>query len=187
MSTVFAKIQLRRGTAAEWAAANPILDEGELGFEIDTGINKVGDGLTAYANLPAYATYDQMIAAQQAIEAGQAQLPSVSASWTSLKREPMGGAAARPKTLSLAPTSRVGYRSSPQQVFCETAAFAVKEQRSLLATGRLLYLICLRLRKTRIARSSVQCSPKLMQNILPAGCRRRSAECSSQTPMRRRW
>ena len=74
MSTVFAKIQLRRGTAAEWAAANPILDEGELGFEIDTGINKVGDGLTAYENLPAYATYDQMIAAQEAIEAGQAQL-----------------------------------------------------------------------------------------------------------------
>jgi hypothetical protein len=74
MSTVFAKIQLRRGTAAEWAAANPILDEGELGFEIDTGINKVGDGLTAYADLPAYATYDQMIAAQQAIEDGTAQL-----------------------------------------------------------------------------------------------------------------
>ena len=42
-STVFAKIQMRRGTAAEWATANPILAEGEFAFEIDTGITKVGE------------------------------------------------------------------------------------------------------------------------------------------------
>ena len=74
MSTVFAKIQIRRGTAAEWAAANPILAQGELAFETDTGIKKIGDGATAYTTLPSYATYDEMIAAQQAIEAGTAQL-----------------------------------------------------------------------------------------------------------------
>ena len=71
-STVFAKIQMRRGTAAEWAAASPILAEGEFAFEIDTGITKVGDGASDYATLPAYATYSQMLAAQEAIEAGQA-------------------------------------------------------------------------------------------------------------------
>ena len=68
-STVFAKIQMRRGMAAEWAAANPILAEGEFAFEIDTGITKVGDGASDYAALPAYATYSQMLAAQEAIEA----------------------------------------------------------------------------------------------------------------------
>lgn len=74
MSTVFAKIQMRRGTAAEWAAANPILSQGELSFETDTGIKKIGDGATAYLSLPAYATYDQMLAAQRAIEAAQLQV-----------------------------------------------------------------------------------------------------------------
>lgn len=37
-------MQQRRGTAAEWNAVNPILAEGEIGVEIDTGIVKVGNG-----------------------------------------------------------------------------------------------------------------------------------------------
>lgn len=74
MSVVFAKIQMRRGTAAEWAAANPVLAQGEMAFETDTGLTKIGDGATAYASLPAYATYTQMLAAQQLIEAALAQL-----------------------------------------------------------------------------------------------------------------
>lgn len=81
-STVFAKIQMRRGTAAEWVAANPILSEGEFAFEIDTGITKVGDGSSDYATLPAYATYSQMLAAQDAIEAGQAQLATFNSQLT---------------------------------------------------------------------------------------------------------
>lgn len=40
-----AKIQLRRGTAAQWTSANPVLLEGELGLETDTGKIKVGDGV----------------------------------------------------------------------------------------------------------------------------------------------
>src|SRR5210317_232010 len=81
-STVFAKIQMRRGTAAEWAAANPILAEGEFAFEIDTGITKVGDGASDYVSLPAYATYSQMLTAQEAIEAGQAQLATFNSQLT---------------------------------------------------------------------------------------------------------
>jgi hypothetical protein len=38
------KIQFRRGTAAEWVAANPILSQGEAGYEHDTGKFKVGNG-----------------------------------------------------------------------------------------------------------------------------------------------
>jgi len=42
------KIQLRRDTAANWTAANPILAQGEVGYEIDTSKDKVGDGVTAW-------------------------------------------------------------------------------------------------------------------------------------------
>jgi len=40
-----ARIQLRRGTAAQWTSADPVLLEGELGLETDTGRIKVGDGV----------------------------------------------------------------------------------------------------------------------------------------------
>jgi peptidoglycan/xylan/chitin deacetylase (PgdA/CDA1 family) len=45
------KIQMRRGTAAEWTAANPVLAQGETGLETDTRRFKVGDGTTAWAGL----------------------------------------------------------------------------------------------------------------------------------------
>jgi hypothetical protein len=45
-------IQLRRGTYAQWAAANPVLYIGEIGLEIDTDKFKIGDGTTAWNDLP---------------------------------------------------------------------------------------------------------------------------------------
>jgi hypothetical protein len=42
------ELQQFRGTAAAWASANPVLDDGELGFETDTKILKIGDGVTAW-------------------------------------------------------------------------------------------------------------------------------------------
>ncbi len=47
--------QFRRGTAAEWTAANPTLADGELGLERDTRFYKIGDGTTAWNSL-AYAS-----------------------------------------------------------------------------------------------------------------------------------
>lgn len=44
-------IQLRRDTEANWTAADPILAEGEVGFETDTGRFKVGNGLDAWSAL----------------------------------------------------------------------------------------------------------------------------------------
>jgi parallel beta-helix repeat protein len=44
-------IKTRRGTAAEWSAVNPTLAAGEPGYETDTGILKIGDGVTAYTSL----------------------------------------------------------------------------------------------------------------------------------------
>jgi hypothetical protein len=49
------QIQLRRGTAAQWATANPTLAAGETGVETDTRKFKVGDGSTAWNSLT-YAT-----------------------------------------------------------------------------------------------------------------------------------
>ena len=46
-----AKIQIRRDTTA-WITKNPILAVGEFGFEIDTNKIKIGDGVTAWIDLP---------------------------------------------------------------------------------------------------------------------------------------
>jgi hypothetical protein len=46
------RIQLRRATAAEWAAANPILAAGEPGVETDTGHLKFGNGSTPWNGRP---------------------------------------------------------------------------------------------------------------------------------------
>lgn len=45
------QMQVRRGTAAAWTAANPTLLAGEIGYETDSGKFKVGDGATAWAGL----------------------------------------------------------------------------------------------------------------------------------------
>ena len=44
-------IKFRRGTASQWTAANPILAEGEFGYEIDTEKHKVGDGVKTWSLL----------------------------------------------------------------------------------------------------------------------------------------
>jgi hypothetical protein len=45
-------IKLRRGTSELWASRNPILADGEPGYEIDTRKWKVGNGLTPWNDLP---------------------------------------------------------------------------------------------------------------------------------------
>lgn len=47
----FTQLQLRKGTAAEWTAANPTLALGEMAFETDTKKTKIGDGSTAWTSL----------------------------------------------------------------------------------------------------------------------------------------
>ena len=45
------RIQLRRGNGQEWQNSNPILAQGELGIELDTGRFKIGDGVTPWNTL----------------------------------------------------------------------------------------------------------------------------------------
>ena len=46
------QIQYRRGLASEWVSVNPILAEGEPGYEKDTGKFKVGNGINYWNDLP---------------------------------------------------------------------------------------------------------------------------------------
>jgi hypothetical protein len=45
------RIQIRRDTAAQWLAVDPILAEGEFGYETDTGDFKIGNGTVAWSSL----------------------------------------------------------------------------------------------------------------------------------------
>lgn len=52
--------RLRRATASEWVAKNPILEEGEPAVEENTGRIKIGDGVTRWTLLP-YSVPDALI------------------------------------------------------------------------------------------------------------------------------
>lgn len=47
------RIQLRRGTLAEWEAVSPVpvLELGEPAYETDTNVLRIGDGVTEYFSL----------------------------------------------------------------------------------------------------------------------------------------
>jgi len=52
------RIKLRRDTAANWNTSNPILAQGETGFETDTRAMKLGDGVTRWKDLKYAVTGD---------------------------------------------------------------------------------------------------------------------------------
>jgi hypothetical protein len=54
--------QQRRGTAAQWTAANPILSAAEIGYETDTNKFKIGDGTNRWSTLSYFVDLDTMIA-----------------------------------------------------------------------------------------------------------------------------
>lgn len=45
------EIKIRRGTSSQWLQSNPVLEEGEPGFETDTKKMKIGDGQTSWNEL----------------------------------------------------------------------------------------------------------------------------------------
>lgn len=52
MDNRLTKIRFREDTAANWKIANPVLSSAEPGYEIDTGLFKIGDGKTTWLDLP---------------------------------------------------------------------------------------------------------------------------------------
>lgn len=45
------RIQFRRDTSTNWGSNNPILLQGEFGYELDTGFAKIGDGSSTWDQL----------------------------------------------------------------------------------------------------------------------------------------
>ena len=68
-NTAGATIKLRRDTAANWAAANPVLALAEPGLEIDTNSIKYGNGVTAWNSLP-YASVPLNAVSESIVPAG---------------------------------------------------------------------------------------------------------------------
>lgn len=60
-------IKLRRGTEDQWTSANPVLAQGEPGFDTTSGVLKVGDGTTAWTDLPGYLGDNELRASFAAI------------------------------------------------------------------------------------------------------------------------
>lgn len=56
-----ARMQQRRGTAAQWTSANPILGSGEIGFETDTIKFKIGNGTSTWSNLTYFANLNEVL------------------------------------------------------------------------------------------------------------------------------
>jgi len=56
------RMQQRRGTAAQWTAANPVLAAGEIGFETDTNKFKMGNGSSAWSALTYFANAAELTA-----------------------------------------------------------------------------------------------------------------------------
>ena len=56
------RMQQRRGTAAQWTAANPILAAGEIGFETDTSKFKMGNGSSTWSALQYFANAAELAA-----------------------------------------------------------------------------------------------------------------------------
>ena len=54
MSGPLIQLQQRRDLAAIWTSVDPVLPEGQIGYETDTGWHKIGDGVTAWTSLAYY-------------------------------------------------------------------------------------------------------------------------------------
>lgn len=60
------KLQFRLGTGAEWDSKNPVLDDGEPGYDTTAKAFKVGDGSTPWVDLNYHSSDPAMLT--QAIE-----------------------------------------------------------------------------------------------------------------------
>lgn len=108
-------IQYRRGSAASWAIANPVLADGEIGYVKDSNEIRVGDGLTAWLDLePLGADTAQLATATAAtVNDGRLSEPELLATITTTV-EPLieATATALIEEATAAPSGVVALRSS---------------------------------------------------------------------------
>lgn len=76
---------LRKDTAENWTKKNPVLRNGEEGYETDTGRRKVGDGMRTWTEL--FYTVDQSYAPESPnAQSGKAVAEAIAAIKTEQKR-----------------------------------------------------------------------------------------------------
>lgn len=114
----------RRGTASQWASANPVLAEGEIGIEVPsggvgTGIVKMkfGDGITAWNDLP-YGVEDVTVVQNLDVES-TTKVPSVSAVKSAI--DELGESVAEGKALIASAITDKGVTTDSEATF-ETMA-----------------------------------------------------------------
>jgi hypothetical protein len=78
------KIQLRRDSSADWTTINPVLAEGEVGFETNTGKFKIGNGSSAWSALDYFLDSSDLSTYLTASSASTTYLTQASASTTYL-------------------------------------------------------------------------------------------------------
>ena len=100
------RILTRRGTAAEWTAANPTLAAGERGYETDTKKTKIGDSTTAWNSLPYEGDANLAVHVANASGAGRAALNAAIAQQGYASYAPFY-AAERTSKLSAIPSSGI--------------------------------------------------------------------------------
>lgn len=76
---------IRRDTSVEWSSTNPVLAAGEPGIAYDTGELAVGDGTTAWNDLPKYQITRSTIESSYSAEdvASNGDIPGTGVSFTS--------------------------------------------------------------------------------------------------------
>lgn len=69
MAPIPTKFRLRQDTTANWTAINPILQQGEPGWETDGKIMRMGDGVTPFMSLVRFAAVSDITEIEQNVEA----------------------------------------------------------------------------------------------------------------------
>lgn len=77
----YSNIQMKRGTAERWATTNPVLRAGEVGYDTDIKKIKIGDGVTAWNNLPFFTTEPEVQTAMPTGSIIQTALPTAPGGW----------------------------------------------------------------------------------------------------------
>jgi hypothetical protein len=81
------RIQVRRGDASEWTSVDPVLSEGELGYETDTGKFKIGNGTDLWSSLDYFLDSSDLSGYLTSSSASTIYLTQASASTTYLTQD----------------------------------------------------------------------------------------------------
>jgi hypothetical protein len=98
--------RVRRGLSTDWVANNPVLGFGTIGIVTDTGLFKVGDGVTRWNSL-AYPTETGSVPTTLTLSSGVASQPNPVESC--MVYVPLTGGASGAYTVAIGPTAACAY------------------------------------------------------------------------------